>query len=232
MTKERKYTNKSKVWYNNNPALFVSYLSDEVAVIIVHAYPDIDHIEGSQWCFGCNLGGTESHQCEEYENIIDVLRDKNAHTNIPLLVDVAMIYDKPIDVMKHEAAISELRDEKKVIQETVKVLTSQRESLKINIDEMKIETDRIETEVINYNQAKEAFNLLVRELKDEASNLFYATKMESARDVVGGHGEKVVAIDGKKYKIYFQGYWEKSEHYDISVSGVDHFFRYTEHIDN
>lgn len=121
--KNLKYSKGSKVYYNNNEALFVSYLTEDVAVIIVQAFPDFDSVKGEQWCTPCMIGGTSSHTCDMANEIIDVLEDNSSATDIPLIVSTKMLYDKPLIVNTHEKVVEDLLVKQKETLEKTKELS-------------------------------------------------------------------------------------------------------------
>ncbi len=135
---ERFYKNQ-ELYYNDNPCRFVSYLSNEIVVIVVSVKPNLDDLDGSGWCTPCQVGGTSTHTCYEYKDIIDHLRDTVEPTVIPLIINQSLLTDKPKLICKHEEKIAKIDIEIKEKKEKVLKLSEINSNLDAEIIRKKSE---------------------------------------------------------------------------------------------
>jgi hypothetical protein len=114
------YSRGQRLYFNSNPCIFVSYLSEKIAVIVVQIAPNFDAINESQWCDSCNLGeGHGSHTCNIYDDVLEILRDDVSDTAITLIVDVSMLREKALVVCEHEKTLAVIND---AVKEKKKIL--------------------------------------------------------------------------------------------------------------
>ena len=234
MSKEHKHKKGDAVFYNNNPAEFVAHLSDKISVVMVQAYPNLDSVDGEQWCAPCNIGGgaeSGSHTCDQYDEVIDVLRDDSKPTIIPLMVDTAMIYKKPLEVMKHDDQIAKLDKQKAKLNLSIEGLEQVNSVLETRSDELRSAVDGANSILAGLSATISAHGNVCLELKDAANNHFYATKNESLRSVIGCNEDIEIVVDGKTYLAHIQGYWEKHDYFYLTVTGKGFGFYYSETID-
>ena len=62
----------------------------------------------------------------------------------------------------------------------------------------------------------------VIKLGEEASQKMYLT---STREYVGGMEYIHFELDGKKYKAKINAFWEKTNHFDCYVDGIDNSYK-------
>jgi hypothetical protein len=126
VVKELKYSKGDSVFYNNNSASFVCYLTEETCVIIVKAFPYFDNIDSSNHCEGCQIGDSDNKipcSCEDIGYLIDDLEESTDPTYIPLIVNSSMLYDKPMVVSKHEDDLAKILEKRNKLIEQTKGLT-------------------------------------------------------------------------------------------------------------
>jgi len=120
------FSKNQTVFYNNNEAKFVSYLSEKIAVVIIEAFPDFENTDVSLCCSGCQIGDSDnklSCNCEELEWMLENIKESTDPTYIPLIVNVSMLYKKPIVISNHEKELELLENKKKETFEKTKALT-------------------------------------------------------------------------------------------------------------
>lgn len=129
--------NKDQIlFYNNNKCKFVSYLSEKVAVVIVEAYPNFE--ENPLWgtCQGCMVGDSDnklSCTCDETAFVFDAIEEATEVTLIPLIVDVRMLFVKPLLAQKHESLTEEFNKAKALAtKQTKEIMAYQAELISQN----------------------------------------------------------------------------------------------------
>lgn len=98
-------------FYMNNPCEVIRKISDGFSEIEV--FPEFaDSMEGSQWCTACMVGGMDGahpkHTCEEYEDVIDAIRDTQA--SMIVVVENRLLQDEPVEFAKWSKAITQIKE--------------------------------------------------------------------------------------------------------------------------
>ena len=101
-------------YYMNNPCLVVRAITDKMVEIQLNTH-FAESVEGSQWCDGCHLGGTVSHTCEEYDNVIDIIRDEEH--SIFCIVEARLLHDEPIEIVQYSCILEKIEDLKTELKE-------------------------------------------------------------------------------------------------------------------
>lgn len=109
---EKEFQSGERVFYQNNPATFISFISDKLAMINLYAGFDVE-IESSNFCTQCMVGGDGylgAHTCEEAQEVIDtvfeIMDESKGYVTIP--VNVADLHEKPIVLINHSKLSTEL----------------------------------------------------------------------------------------------------------------------------
>jgi hypothetical protein len=216
---ELEYSKDTKVFYNNNPAKFVSYLSEKVAVIVVEAFPDFAASDPTGTCQGCMVGDSDnkiSCSCSELYEMLEHIEESTDPTYMPLIVDVSMLHKQPIVITQHESKLKVIEDKKTKVLEITKTLTLKNIELEAREKELNGKIKALEelsafenlSVPFNTENATEFIEEKCREMK-EASN----------RKDIGGSFDEYFTHDGKQYTICGQVFWEKSEWYDLRLTG-------------
>ena len=92
-------------YYMNNPCVIVREITTELCEIQLNVH-FADTVEGAQWCDGCMLGGTTSHACEEYDNVIDAIQDEKH--SIFCIVECRLLHDRQIEMIKHDFILDKI----------------------------------------------------------------------------------------------------------------------------
>jgi len=105
----------------NNPCEVIRKISDGFSEIEV--FPEFaDSLEGSQWCTACIVGGMDgahpTHTCEEYEDVIEAIRDTQA--SMVVVVENRLLQDKPVEFAKWSEAITQIKSIKSEIDDEQK----------------------------------------------------------------------------------------------------------------
>lgn len=222
-----KYTKDDNVFYQNNPATFVAYLSEDIAVIIVEAFPDFENTNVSGTCSACNVGDNDnklSCTCEDTEYLLELLEDNTHPTKIPLVVSVKTLYDKPMVIFKHEKELEKMQALRvDLVEKTNKIRMENREVTNLK-NELTREVESLQQRKEDYAQLEKAMTLkqFCERLGQSISHMLYADN--DSRSIVGGNETKEFSFMGKKYSIDIQAYWKKSTHFSYVVTGVDFDF--------
>lgn len=94
-------------YYMNNPCVVVRKITAEMVEIQLNTH-FAESVEGSQWCDGCHLGGTVSHTCEEYDNVIDIIQDEE-HT-IFCIVESRLLHKEPIELVQYKCILGKIEE--------------------------------------------------------------------------------------------------------------------------
>lgn len=116
IAKELKYKTGQNVFYQNNEATFVKYLTENIAVISLELLPNFD-IDPQGFCWGCNCGDSDnklSCNCDEISELLEGIEENTKPTVIPLIVNVCLLLEKPMIVAKHEKELQEIKDKKEI----------------------------------------------------------------------------------------------------------------------
>lgn len=218
-----KLKNGDNVYYQNNPAKFISYLSDSMAVVIVEAFPDFENTTTVGTCQGCCVGDNDNKlqcTCEDTEHILEMLEDNTNPTKLPLIVDVNMIFNKPMVVLKHEKELSRIKSLRDLMNSDVKILredksklTKENSDLSLNISELKQAHENYKG--VNIITIEE----FIKRLSQSMANIMYSEN--DSRKVVGVSEEKVFKFNGFNYRITVEAFWEKSFWHSCKVVGID-----------
>lgn len=130
-----KYLKDDKVYYQNNEARFVSYLTEKTVVIVVSLLPDFS-FDPSGMCQGCLIGDNDnkiSCTCEEAEFLMEEIEGSTKETLLPLVVDINTVYDKPMIVQQHEDSLQKIQDKKTQAVAEVNSLEMQMRDVKMQI---------------------------------------------------------------------------------------------------
>jgi hypothetical protein len=219
-----KYTKDDSIFYQNNAASFVSYLTDKTAVIIVEAFPDFENTEVRGLCMGCMVGDSDnklSCTCEDTESLLEMLEENTNPTQLPIIVPVGMIYDKPMTILKHEKELSELSEQRIKIVGDVKILckdTFELEGSKLTLIN---EIDKLEIRMQDYAQLEREMSLeqFANRLAEMMARYMYVEN--DSRKVIGGKDEDDFNFGGKKYHIKVSASWDRSNWFDFEVIGID-----------
>lgn len=98
----------------NNPCVVVRKITNEMVEIQLNTH-FAESVEGAQWCDGCHLGGTVSHTCEEYDNVIDIIQDEKH--SIFCIVEARLLHDKPIEIVQYKCILEKIEGLKKELWE-------------------------------------------------------------------------------------------------------------------
>lgn len=221
-----KYLKNDSIFYQNNPAKFVCYLSEKTAVIIISLLPNFDDTTTVGSCTGCMIGDSDnklSCTCDETEYVLELLEENTYETEIPLIVNSALIYDKPIIVMNHESKIKELVDTERSIRTKIN-------KFKLNISEMENKKTDLELtlkdltgKVDDFNYLKD-FNFTIEQFSRQlASNRADGLFSEcDSRSVFAGFEELEFRFQGNDYRLELHSYWpENKERYlEYTVTGI------------
>ena len=132
-------------YYMNNPCLVVREITNKIVEIQLNTH-FAESVEGSQWCDGCNLCGMVSHTCEEYDTVIDIIRD-DEHS-IFCIVEARLLHDRPIEMKSHDfiiGKIEQLKEELCKRQELQKEWSLDMTRRKKLLDDVKAEFEAVKT---------------------------------------------------------------------------------------
>jgi hypothetical protein len=153
--KELRWNKNDNVYYNNNPAKFVSYLSEKMAVVVVEAFPDFENADVSLCCDGCQIGDSDnklSCKCDDLGYLLESIEESTNPTYIPLIVDVARIFKNAIVITEHKFELNAIEEKKKIILEKTKQLTMKNIELESKIKELEEKKKALE-ELSDFNCA-------------------------------------------------------------------------------
>lgn len=219
-----RYKKDDNVFYQNNPATFISYLTDKKAVIMVELEPDFENIETSSLCSACMIGDSDnklSCNCEDTEHLLELIEENTSVTEICLVVSVNAIYDKPIVILKHEKEVNELLKFRTELYKSNIVLKEEKSKLTIECGKLVNEINKLQIRKQEYSQIKEfTLEQFAAKLAESMFHIMYSEN--DSRKIVGGNEKKGFNFEGKKYEIDVNGFWEKSDHYNYIVTGEDY----------
>ena len=215
-----KYTKDDNIFYQNNPAIFVAYLSEKVAVIIVDALPNFEDTTTIGSCMACNVGDSDnklSCTCEDTEYILELLQENTHPTQIPLIVSVNTIYDKPIVILKHLEEIEGLSKIKvELISKTNEIKFSNREAIGLK-NELTKDIELLEQRKQDYSQLEGEMTLKQFCARLGASVALMMFAENDSRSVMGGNESRDFTFKGATYTITINAFWEKGTHFDYFV---------------
>ena len=138
------YYSSQKLFFQNNPCVFMAYIDEDYCMIKLYAGFDAD-IEASNFCTQCMVGGDGylgAHTCEEAQEVIDtvfeIVDESISYIVVPVLIKD--LNEQPIIMINHELLSLELlkgRSEynKKTLQ------------LKSNLIDLQSEIDRLQKHI-------------------------------------------------------------------------------------
>lgn len=144
---------KNLKFYNNNPCKVIREINADFSEVEVYPQFDTD-MNGGEWCTECMVGnqGTPSaHTCDEYQEVIDAIRD--GEPAMIVIVENRLLADEPIEFKawkKIKAQAKEMADTERESREAVfhstkeeKRLSEYLVSIKEEIYQGESERDRI-----------------------------------------------------------------------------------------
>ena len=218
-----KYFKDDTVFYQNNLAKFVSYLTSDVAVIIVEMLPNFDDTTTIGSCHGCMIGDNDnkiSCTCEDTEHILELLKENTNPTKIPLIVNVNMLFDKPIVILTHESELEKIKEVKHSIKKEINELTLLKKQLKQSTKDLSDSLSELEVRKNDYKQLEDEMTLgeFSERVGRQMAHMLY-TENDSTR-CIAGDDSRVFTFNGNNYEIKVNAFWDRSNHFDYQVTGL------------
>lgn len=218
-----KYKKDDVVFYQNNIAKFVSYLTDSTVVIITELEPDFE-VDVHGTCMGCMVGNSDnklSCTCEDTEYVRELIEENTDPTLVPLIVPIATIYDKPIVIQTHEKEVDRLKEVKKTIASEIKKLKEQRSGTSKKVEELGRELFDLEKRKQDYAQLEPEMTLK-EFLYRKSKSVFHMLYAENdLRSVVGGDETIELSFNSEKYSVKIEAYWGKSDWVSFEAINVE-----------
>ena len=82
-------------YYMNNPCEIIRKISEDFSEVKVYPRFMDEELSGAGWCTACMIGGTSSHTCEPYQEVIDVIAETKAAMII--VVENRLLHDEPVE---------------------------------------------------------------------------------------------------------------------------------------
>jgi len=221
-----KYLKDDNIFYQNNPAKFVSYLSEKTAVIIVSLLPNFDDTTTIGTCLGCMVGDSDnklSCTCDETEYILELIEDNTDATEMPLIVNAGLLYDKPMVVMTHEKRIEELNTKRTELATKINELDIRRKDLKDKNDGLSKIHDELSKRVDDFAYLKE-FDLSIEQFSNQLANnradMLYSEC--DSRSITCESETFEFKFKGESYLIEIGSFWpdNKDRYYNYKVTGT------------
>lgn len=146
-------------FYNNNPCKVLRKVSDDFSEIVVFPHVQDVELQGSDWCTACQVGGLggahPSHDCEAYQEVIDVVNSLREEEGIVIIADNRLIQDEMVewktwDIIKKRC--QEMTDSHNETRKQHCDLLIEKHRLKESIKTLKEEAELLATTNDNINQ--------------------------------------------------------------------------------
>ena len=210
-------------YYMNNPCEIVRVISENYSEVIV--YPQFDEdMNGGQWCTACMMGGTSTHQCDPYQEVLEAIRD--TEVSMIVVVENRLLVDEPVEFKAWDRLRKEIKrdsDRNGELREQSLIIKSQ----------VAVANDELHAVAIEINDAKDCIAKTLTEIKMEREILIGVTnnitdKIKSvdiggATVELGGHElKRLIANDIKMSRLEAGGVdnWEWYGE-SISIDGHD-----------
>lgn len=209
-------------YYMNNPCKIVREVNDNFVEVALYPLTDDITVTPDQFCMGCMIGGTVSHSCEEYHEVIDVINEDRLDKSIITIVEKKYLQEEPVEFKEYKKIRDKLRDAYREAGQ----LRNKTYDLKRELREL--EDDREHLVTLNENLIKDVNDLHKEKqsLNEEVVNLLQ--EKESAGKVILDDNYTVnISIDQLKW-LY------KASHILTALEngGVDNWEWYGESVNN
>lgn len=149
-------------YYMNNPCYIIRDIGGEFSE--VKMIPQwVEGFEGSQWCFGCQVGSNDGshpkHSCDDTQEIIDTIND--SQSAIIVMVENRLLQDKPIefkkikqlndDILNKESHLKDVNDKISLSETKIKQLEKFYKLLENKKGELLIEIESLNKEINGLN---------------------------------------------------------------------------------
>lgn len=88
-------------FYNNNPCKVLRKVSEDFSEIVVFPHVQDIELQGSDWCTACQVGGLDgaypSHECEAYQEVVDVVNSLREEEGVVVIADNRLIQDEMVE---------------------------------------------------------------------------------------------------------------------------------------
>lgn len=151
-----------KKYYNNRPVKVLAELESGFSLVTLN----LDYkpsLTGSNWCTACMVGGTSTHTCEEYDEVIDHLMDDCLDEEI-MFVPTKMLLDNYVEFKANEELKKNIEEKKSELSE----LKQSYKDLYLKVEAKKRELADLDAALI---LQEENFETSISELKERKAKL-------------------------------------------------------------
>lgn len=88
-------------YYNNNPCKILREVGEGFSEVVVFPHVQDIELQGSEWCTACQVGGMggayPSHECEPYQEVIDVVNSLREEEGVVIIADNRLIQEEMVE---------------------------------------------------------------------------------------------------------------------------------------
>lgn len=166
-------------FYMNNPCEVIRTISDDFSEVKVYPQFD-DEMIGENWCIECmvgNQGTPSSHTCDQYQEILDAIREQE--TAMIIVVENRLLNDKPVEFKAWNEVRRKLKENSKkkdeLLKESIAIEASIKRQSQILVDvneeieDAKFQASSIREKLNNREDQLRSIDAMISEKQDQVS---------------------------------------------------------------
>lgn len=214
MEKEIKY-------YNNRPVTVIEKTTENMYLICANTAGNATELTGENFCSPCNIGGKETHTCEEAESVIEDILECATQENEVFWVDKRMLKDSYFEKKQNDellTSINNFKKEKVRLEGDVKKLEQEETDINLSIGKFNKEAEEIKAKIEYLNKIHEEAEVEVKTLKGKLSDVKVACDLGVS-----------ISIGVESFKQLLE---DQAELNALNIGGVDNWNWYEESCGN